>query len=98
MATTTKEYTAYVDGASGYEHTVVIEVDYRVELCGGIGYYEFWGHTEYDAGTPAPVDEQVVGAWVERNGKFRRISNDSWVTESALEQFIQNWEYEGGCE
>ena len=92
------EYVACVVGPSGREHTVAICVEYNVENCGGIGFYEFWGHTEYDGGKPCICNELVTDAWVDYNGKSRRISTRSWVAEDALEDFRQNWEWEDVCD
>lgn len=88
----TVEYTAYITGENGNEHIINIDVEFNVELVGGIGYYEFWGHEEYDAGKPGIVDARVLNAYVERNGKFRSIRASSWPAQYALEDFEENYD------
>lgn len=85
------EYTGYVTGDSGREHTIIIEVDYELGY-DGIGEYEFWGHKEYDRGDLVVWDAWVTDAWVERNGKTRRIDPNSWVAEHVMEEFKQEFD------
>lgn len=87
-----KEYTAYITGDNGNEHVVVIDVDFSVDYVGGIGAYEFWGHVEYDNGKPGITDAVVINAYIVHNGNYRSIDPTSWVAESALEQFMQNYD------
>ena len=90
------EYTAYVDGDSGREHEIVIEVSFTVTK-DGIGSYEFWGERGWQE-EPCLDDVEVLGAYlVSQSGKScRRIKSSSVWADIARERFEDD--YDAWCD
>lgn len=61
------EYTGTVESISGSEHEIKIEFDYIISN-DGIGWYEYWGVREYDAGKNYMEIEDVTYAAIVHYG------------------------------
>lgn len=59
------KYTVYVETKHNEEVRIDVEFEYHIKN-DGIGWYEFWGSKEYDAGTNYPEIDEITDAWLVR--------------------------------
>lgn len=83
------ETTVYIECEKFGEHEIEVGFDCHVEN-DGIGWYEYWGAREYDAGTDYVVFDEVYSATLVRSG-FVKEKEDAPKIKNITFAEKRNW-------